>query len=193
MVFCLNKARMGIEDYFVVVLNEKDIPSMELQRIRNSEGEVFMKKLLVSLFALIALAITTQATFAACPCEKPCPCACSQQPCCEDWLCPQAVDDYFCKLGLNDCQKAEALMAIEQFKCDTQCQRANGCNCESKCECRQYRKALRDLDCKMKQIITACQKSDYKCVKHEIKDKVKCCHKCLINPFKRCKCACACK
>ncbi len=83
------------------------------------------------------------------------------------------VENYLCKIGLNECQKNEARIAIEQFKCDTNCLRANGCNCESKCDCRAYRKALRNLDCRMKKIITACQKTDYKCVKNEIKDQVK--------------------
>lgn len=157
-----------------------------------------MKRTLVALFTLIALSIGIQASFAACPCKpcdpcaKPCPaCPCDcTVPCCEDWLCPSAVENYFCKIGLNECQKCEARKAVEEFKCETKCIRANGCKCESKCDCRTYRKALRDLDCKIKMIITKCQKPDYKCVRKEVKDKVKCCHKCLINPFKRCKCAC---
>jgi hypothetical protein len=155
-----------------------------------------MKKMLVSMFTLAALAFGIQASFATCPCQsdcdscaKPSPCDCTS-PCCEDWLCTSAVEDYLCRIGLNECQKTEARKAIEEFKCETACLRANGCKCESKCDCRTYRKALRDLDCKMKMLITKCQKSDYKTVRKEIKDKVKCCHKCLINPFKRCKCAC---
>lgn len=183
-----------------------------------------MKKTLVSLFTLIALAIGIQASFAACPCQTcpdPCPCAkpcdpcaapcnpcatpcdpcnkcdcgcpcksCCDCNCCENWLNCKCLEDYFCQIGLNACQRAQALNAIEEFKCATQCIRANGCKCESKCDCRCYRKALRDLDCKMKNIITKCQKPDYKCVRKEIKDQVKCCHHCLINPFKRCKCCC---
>lgn len=152
------------------------------------EGEFIMKRMLIFMGVMVAMLVGVQ-TFAACPCEKPCPCS-MNQPCCEDWLCPQAVENYFCRIGLNECQQDEAAMAIEQFKCKTQCERAKGCACENKCECRAYRKALKDLDCKMKQIITSCQKSNYKCVKHDIKDKVKCCHKCLINPFSHCKCAC---
>lgn len=161
-----------------------------------------MKKVLVGLFTLIAMSIT-MATYAACPCQQPCNSCCNTcAPCCEDWLNCVCVEDYLCRIGLNECQKAEARCAIEQFKCDTACTRAKGCQCESKCECREYKKALRDLDCKMKKIITCCQKDDYKVVKNEIKDKVKCCHKCLINPFHRCKtcdkgcpcgCACPCK
>lgn len=158
-----------------------------------------MKKVLVGLFTLIAISIG-MASFAACPCQQSCaPCCSSFNPCCEDWLNCMCVEDYLCRIGLNECQKAQARCAIEQFKCDTACNRAKDCQCESKCECREYKKALRDLDCKMKQIITCCQKDDYKCVKNEIKDKVKCCHKCLINPFHRCKtcdkgcpCGCAC-
>ncbi len=176
-----------------------------------------MKKTLLALFAVVAIAVGVQASFAACPCQtssnpcpcakpapcdpcaKPCdpcakpapcdPCACNE-PCCEDWLCPQVVEDYFCRIGLSECQKDEARKAIEEFKCSTSDLRGNGCKCESKCDCRAYRKALRDLDCKMKTLITKCQKSDYKCVRSEVKGKVKCCHKCLINPFSRCKCSC---
>lgn len=147
-----------------------------------------MKKVLVGLFTLIAMSIG-MASFAACPCQQPCNSCCNScVPCCEDWLNCACVEDYFCRIGLNECQKAQARCAIEQFKCATACIRGKGCQCESKCECREYKKALRDLDCKMKQIITCCQKDDYKCVKNEVKDKVKCCHKCLINPFHRCKC-----
>lgn len=154
-----------------------------------------MKKTLVALFTLVALAIGVNASQAACPCQsdpEPCkadPCDCVQ-PCGEAWLYQSSVEDYFCKIGLNECQKIQAQMAIEKFKCNTACLRANGCQCESKCECREYKKALRNLDCEMKKIITTCQKADYKCVKNEIMDKVKCAHKCLINPFHRCKCAC---
>lgn len=162
--------------------------------------------MLVALFTMIALSIGIQASLAACPCktdccdkqpccEKPCkPCDCDpcdcNGPCCENWLNSAMVEDYFCRIGLSECQKQEAREAIETFKCETQCLRGNDCKCENKCDCRAYRKALRDLDCKMKQLITKCQKDDYKCVKKEVKDQVKCCHKCLINPFKRCKCGC---
>ncbi len=159
-----------------------------------------MKKTLVAMFTLVALALGIRAN-AACPCASDCDCppACGCpsnccDSCCEKWLGCQCIEDYFCRIGLNECQKCEARKAIEQFKCDTQCIRANGCKCESKCDCRTYRKALRDLDCKMKLLISKCQKSDYKCVRKEVKDQVKCCHSCLINPFKRCKCCeCACK
>ncbi len=162
-----------------------------------------MKKTLVALFTLVALSIGIQTSFAACPCSNPCdpcdpcakpcdPCAKACEPCgcCEEWLDCKCLENYFCKIGLNECQKDEARKAVEEFKCKTQCLRGKDCKCETKCECRTYRKALRDLDCKMKLIITKCQKDDYKCVRKEIKKEVKCCHKCLINPFKRCKCAC---
>lgn len=158
-----------------------------------------MKKTLLALFTLVALAIGIQTSFAACPCSKhcdpcvkpaPCGCACAMTPCAEDWLCPQSIEDYFCRIGLNECQKDEARNAIVKFECATQSMRENGCKCENKCECRAYRKALRDLDCKMKLIVTKCQKSDYLAVRQEIKDKVKCAHKCLISPFHKCKCAC---
>lgn len=154
-----------------------------------------MKKMLFTLFALIALSIGMQATFAACPCNpcaKSCDCFCPYKPCqcSEGWLNCNCMEDYFCRIGLSECQKCEARKAVDEFICKTECIRTKGCQCENKCECRMYRKALKDLDCKMKNIITQCQKQDYKCVKNEIKDKVKCCHKCLINPFYRCKCAC---
>lgn len=194
-----------------------------------------MKKTLIAIYTLIALAIGIQATLADCPfqtwpnqcncdpcmmsnpCGYACPCTngatppiiynpgdddtCYQQeqynckqccnPCCENWLnCPN-VENYFCRMGLNECQKAKARCAIEQFKFKTQCLRNKcNCTCESKCECRQYRKALRDLDCQMKNIITRCQKSDYNCVRYDVKCKVKCYHHCLIWPFYLCKCGC---
>lgn len=168
--------------------------------VNNRKGDLIMKKTLVAVFTLVALLIGVK-SFAACscnPCSKPCdtcvkpcnPCDCCKQPCCEGWLCADKVEDYFCRIGLSECQKCEARKAIEEFKCQTQCIRAKDCKCESKGDCRAYRKALRDLDCKMKLIITRCQNDDYKCVRKDIKDKVRCCHKCLINPFKRCKCCC---
>lgn len=158
-----------------------------------------MKKTLLALLTLIVLSIDIQVSFAACPCTEHCN-SCMQTVrcnpccncCCEDWLNCICVEEYLCQIGFNECQKAEARCAIEQFKCDTQCLRTKDCKCESKCECRAYKKALRCLDCKMKNIITKCQKDDYKLVKNEINDKVKCCHKCLINPFYRCKCNCGC-
>lgn len=149
-----------------------------------------MRRLLVTLFMLIAFVLGVQNVNAACSCKmQACPCSCTNITC-EDFLCPENLENYLCKIGLNECQKEQARVAISQFLADTQCLRANGYKCETKCECRAYRKALRDLDCKMKNIITKCQQEDYKCVRTEVKDQVKCCHKCLINPFKRCKCAC---
>lgn len=166
-----------------------------------------MKKMLMSLVTLMTLIVGAR-VFAACSCN-PCQCPCPEAPCCaapcnsccdcccEKWLGCNCLNDYFCRIGLNDCQKADALCAIEKFKNFTKCQRAKGCKCETKCECRDYRKALRNLDCDMKKIITKCQKDDYNCVKSEVKDQVRCCHKCLIWPFKLCKCCdcncgCAC-
>jgi len=148
-----------------------------------------MKKTLVMLFTLIAMSIGIQASQAACPCQTQNPCPCVKIGC-EDFLCPQSMEVNFCKMGLNECQKDQARIAVAQFIADTSCIRANGFKCESKCECRAYRKALKTLDCSMKNIITKCQKADYKCVRNEVKDQIKCCHKCLINPFKLCKCAC---
>lgn len=177
-----------------------------------------MKKTLLGIVTLVALAIGVN-SYAACPCdpcEKPCdPCAKACEPCekpcepcnpcksCEpcdpcacttgcgeDWLCSSSLQEYFCQMGFTECQKQEAMNAIEEFKCKTECIRANDCKCETKCDCRTYRKALRDLDCQMKQIITKCQKDEYKDVKKAVKDQVKCAHKCLINPFNSCKCSC---
>lgn len=162
-----------------------------------------MKKTLVALFTLIALSFGIQA-FAACPCDpcaKPCDCdcecPCEPCKCCEGWLNCKCLEDYFCRIGLSECQKCDARKAVQDFVFCTQCLRCKDCQCETKCECRSYRKALRVLDCKMKNIITKCQKSDYRCVRKEVKEQVKCCHKCLINPFYRCKCCdcncgCAC-
>ena len=164
-----------------------------------------MKKTLLALFTAVALTLGMQASFASCPCEQPqseattasCPCekpscdsCATKPPCCEGWLDCQKLEEYFCKMGLSDCQKADAQKAIEEFKASTDAIRSKGCSCESKCECRSYRKALKHLDCHMKSIITKCQKADYKAVKKEVKKEVKCCHKCLINPFSRCKCSC---
>jgi hypothetical protein len=174
-----------------------------------------MKKTLVALGILTTLLIGAQTSFAACPCENPCPCPCTESvpcpapcpcaeatpcptPCnkanCDDWLCK--METYYCRVGLSECQKAEARIAVAQFLCDTS--RLNKCTCpkETKCDCRQYKRELKQLDCQMKKIITKCQKADYKCVKNEIKDQVKCCHKCLIFPFSLCKCdscKCSCK
>ena len=149
-----------------------------------------MKKTFVTLCTLIALAIGIQTTQAACPCQAQCGDCPSVTKSCEDFLCPQSMEDLFCKIGLNECQKDQARIAVAQFMSETACLRANGYKCESKCECRAYRKALKTLDCSMKNIITKCQKADYKSARKEVKEQVKCCHKCLINPFKRCKCAC---
>lgn len=165
-----------------------------------------MKIILVTLFTLLTLSVGVQAVFAECSCNnKSDPCSCARQcdpcdygcpdeqcNCCGGWLNCRCLEDYFCRIGLNECQKCEARKAVEEFKCCTKCLREKGCKCESKCECRAYRNALRNLDCKMKNIITRCQKDDYKYVRREVKDQVKCCHKCLINPFKRCKCDCGC-
>lgn len=154
-----------------------------------------MKQTLIALFILTTLTVLNiQPSFAArrCnSCAKPCSdCFCPYKPCkcSEGWLNCNCLEDYYCRIGLSECQKCCARKAVEEFKCNTQGYNSKGYKCESKCECRKYRRALRDLDCKMKNIITECQKSDYKSVRQEIKEKVQCCHKCLIWPFYRCKC-----
>lgn len=155
-----------------------------------------MKKMLVALGILTTMLICAPTSFAACPCENPCPCAEATCPpscdkcTCDDWV--NKMEEYYCRVGLSECQKIEARRAMAQFLCDTKCLTLNNCTCpkESKCDCRQYKRELKKLDCEMKKIITKCQKEDYKCVKNEIKDQVKCCHKCLIFPFSLCKCDC---
>lgn len=165
-----------------------------------------MKQTLVALGLLATLLFGAQTSFAACPCETPCPapCPCAEAtpcpcPCettfnrcctCDDWLCK--AENYYCRIGLSECQKVEARQALAQFICDTKTLTSNTCPKESKCDCRKFKKELKKLDCEMKKIITKCQKDDYKCVKNEIKDQVACCHKCLAWPFSLCKCDCKC-
>lgn len=177
-----------------------------------------MKKKLLGVFTVIALAFGAS-SFAACPCGNS-PCTCPTSPCnnpcmsqnvspcdnpcakkkcdpcsnidSEAWLSSTSLQEYFCQLGFTDCQKQEAMNAIEEFKCKTKDIRMsnNGCQTESKCDCRTYRRALKDLDCKMKHIVTSCQKDEYKDVRQSVKEQVKCAHKCMINPFSRCKTSC---
>lgn len=178
-----------------------------------------MKKTLVALGLLMTVVFGAQQSFAACPCAQPCPspcpvetpcppppcpvatpCPCPEatpcNPCdtkcksCEDWL--SRLESYYCRIGFNECQKDQARCAVNQFLCDIKCLNItdNNCGCESKCDCRAYKRALKNLDCEMKKIITKCQKSDYKCVKKEVKDQVACFHKCLIWPFSLCNCNC---
>lgn len=160
-----------------------------------------MKKALIVFFIITVFISGKQIAQSACPyqtdssyCEL-CPSTCPsdyycKNPCCEKWLDCSSVEDYFCRIGLNECQKVFARNAIEKFKCDTICLRAKNCKCETKGECRNYKKSLRRLDCKIKNILTKCQKSDYNIVRKEIRNEVNCCHRCLINPFYRCKCGC---
>jgi hypothetical protein len=154
-----------------------------------------MKKTLIALFAIATL--VAQNAFAACPCQKkanPCnnPCQERVNPCqtnrCtgEDWLTQANLEDYFTRMNLDDTQRCEALAAIERFREKTaNLSNATG-SCASKCECRAYRHALKDLDCDMKNILTSCQRGDYRSVRREVKNQVKCNYKCLINPFTRC-------
>ncbi len=172
-----------------------------------------MKKSLIALFAVVALTITTQSAFAGCPCNKtispcdkkvspceqklnpcekadPCekvdPCEANREMSCEGWLTRASLDDYFVRMNLNDSQVCEAMSAVENFKSKTKNFRNSNGECETKCDCRMYRQALKELDCDMKKIISQCQKEQYKEIKAEVKSQVKCCHKCLINPFNRC-------
>lgn len=159
-----------------------------------------MRKNLVIFGIMAIMFIAGQSSFANCPCQQTepqpaCPCqtcepTCPCQPCCEGWLNPQKVEEYFCRIGFSDCQKEEARNLIEQFKCDTK--GLSGGVCASKCDCRKYRKELRNLDYNMRKLLTQCQKSNYKTVRCEVKSQVKCCHKCLIWPSRAPKC-CKCK
>ena len=133
-----------------------------------------------------------------CPCETPCPCevqtpcACSSC-CCDKWL--SNTENYFCRIGLSDCQKMKARRAVACFQSKIKCLNLQNtpCDCkESRCDCRAYRKALKKLDCDMKNIITCCQKDNYKCIRKEVKCDVQKCHKCLISPFTFCKKCCKC-
>lgn len=152
-----------------------------------------MKKTLIGLFALATLLV--QGAYAACPCQRelnPCDSPCEKRinPCqtnkCtgEDWLTTTNLEEYAARMDLNESQRCEAMNAIEKFKDKTE--GLSSGECASKCDCRAYRHALKELDCDMKKIITSCQKNDYNSVKKEVKNQVKCTHKCLINPFTRC-------
>lgn len=154
-----------------------------------------MKKSLVGLFALLTL--VAQNAFAACPCSQesnpcdtPAPCEKQFNPCetnkCtgEDWLSQSNIEEYFSRMNLDQAQRCEAMNAIENFRDKTEMLSSG--ECATKCDCRAYRHALKDLDCEMKKIITACQKSDYRSVRNDVKAHVRCTHKCLINPFTRC-------
>lgn len=154
-----------------------------------------MKKTLIGLFAIATLLV--QGVYAACPCQReanpcktPSPCEKKINPCqsnrCTgaDWLTQTNLEDYFSRMNLDDSQRCEAMNAIENFKDKTE--GLSSGECASKCDCRAYRHALKDLDCDMKRILTSCQRSDYRSVRREVKNQVKCTHKCLINPFTRC-------
>lgn len=157
-----------------------------------------MKRQLIALLSMVTFAIGTQYGFAACPIsdDNPCDNSCESESCkekkgcCEDWLYTTNLEEYFCKMNLSDNQKSEAIRAIEEFKDSTQSMRNSDCTCSSKEECREYRRALRTLDNQMKNIITKCQKNDYKAIRKEVKDQVKLCHHCLIGPSPKCKSTC---
>ncbi|MBP7211397.1 hypothetical protein KBA27_01030 [bacterium] len=169
-----------------------------------------MKKTLVMVGLMAAMCITAGASFATCPCQQPAPsCPCQQQeatppapvttpcedvskadnpcPCGENWLDDQKVEEYFNKMGFSDCQKDSAKKLIEEFRCNTK--GMNGGECENKCECRQYRKELRNLDYEMRKLLTQCQKDNYKDVRKDVKSHVKCSHNCLIWPSMQKKCS----
>src|SRR5574344_1135307 len=162
-----------------------------------------MKRSLVLLGLLTTIFISGQSSFASCPCQSPCqteptpppaatePCNKCEKPTCsscnETWTDSQKMEEYFCQIGLSDCQKDEARKLVEEFKCNTQ--GLNGGDCENKCDCRKYRKELRHLDREMKKLLTECQKSNYAEVRSDVKSQVKCCHKCLIWPSLQKKCS----
>ena len=155
-----------------------------------------MKKSLVALFAIISL--SANVVFAACPCQKPNPCEtpnpCQEKvkPCerqrCEDvdWLTMENLENYAEKMNLDEQQKCEAMEAIKSFQAKTEdLTNARG-ECASKCECKAYKKALHELDCDMKRILTSCQMEGYRSVKRDVKNNVRCNYKCFSNPFARC-------
>lgn len=120
-------------------------------------------------------------------------------PCyCDDWLNNDAIEEYFCRMGFNAWQREQSRNVINKFRQNMVFYRLPDRRFEKKCDCRAYIRALRWLDCQMKCIITQCQKSDYILVRKEIKERVKCCHNCLIWPFYSCKryykynCGCEC-
>ena len=160
-----------------------------------------MKKTLLGLFAVVTL--LAQSSFAACPlqrnanpCDTPNPCQREESPCdtpnpcktdrCtgEDWLTQENIEDYFSRMNLDSAQRCQAMNALQAFQSKTS-GLASG-ECASKCDCRAYRHALKQLDCDMKRIITSCQNEGYRSVRRDVKNHVKCTHKCLINPFTRC-------
>lgn len=164
-----------------------------------------MKKVFLFLTFITLFFIGTQVTFAQCqctPCVQSAPCACNPSPyqtccysCCEAWLNCQCIENYLCQLGLSECKKCDARNMVERFKCETNCLRCKGYKCESKCDCRKYRKELCNLDYEIKKLLCGCQKDKYKCIRNEIKDQVRCCHRCLIWPISFggcCKCSCNC-
>lgn len=83
-----------------------------------------MKKTLLALFTLVALAISIQASQAACPCSNPCPAPCD--PCAAAPACtPQACCSPSC--GCNSCCKKKCTWwkIFEDktccYKCNNEC------------------------------------------------------------------------
>ncbi|HNW26690.1 MAG TPA: hypothetical protein PLG15_03965 [Candidatus Gastranaerophilaceae bacterium] len=87
-----------------------------------------MKKMLVSLFAIVALAIGSQTTFAACPCSNPCPACPVIAPCCSTAMpCPACPVLDPCSCGHQSC-------------CNSCCDSCNSC-CDNCCKkkCRWWK------------------------------------------------------
>ncbi|MFA7658834.1 MAG: hypothetical protein WCY19_05315 [Candidatus Gastranaerophilaceae bacterium] len=82
-----------------------------------------MKKTLVALFTLVALAIGIQMTFAACPCTNPCPSPCAAAPC-------------------NPCATPAPCQTYDS--CDNNC--CDNGNCRPKCKCTWW-KIFEDKTC----------------------------------------------
>lgn len=77
-----------------------------------------MKKSLVALFTMVALAFGANSSFAACPCSNPCPCH-IKAPC----ACPVAIP---CCPQAMPCPAAPC--------CDSCCDKCDNC-CDNNCDC----------------------------------------------------------
>lgn len=106
-----------------------------------------MKKTLVALFTLVAIAAGIQISQAACPCSNPCPVAPCVQPCaqpCDPCVtpapcCPAANCDPCCDNCNTGCKKKCTWWKIFENKCCcTKCN--NDCNsCFSAKRCHWYK------------------------------------------------------
>lgn len=96
-----------------------------------------MKKTLVGLFTLVALAIGIQASFAACPCAKPCDSCCPAAPC--------AAPCNTCSPCAQPCCDPCCPAAPCASKCGCPCCCDDGA-CTPKCKCTWW-KIFEDKTC----------------------------------------------